>query len=260
MVAVALASLTPGADWANTFRPASELFMSGQNPYEISTLFNPPWLLLPLGVAALLPATLGQSLLFWLGMQSYMFVTLRLGGQQRTGALLFAYPGTLSGLLLGNVDWLVVLGVVLPARWGLFLVLIKPQLGVGLALLWLVEAWRAGGWRQVASTFAPVTVAFLLSFALYGLWPFRPLVAGSVPLVDTHWNGSLFPYSIPIGILFAALVLWRGHRGAAIAFGPAVAPYLASPSWTFLLLTLVRHPAVLAFVVGMAWLIRLTHF
>src|SRR5690606_38971700 len=72
-----------------------------------------------------------------------------------------------------NIDWLPLVGFVLPPQIGLFFILIKPQMGLAVALFWLVEAWREGGLREVIRVFGPVGAALALSLALYGLWPLR---------------------------------------------------------------------------------------
>lgn len=55
-------------------------------------------------------------------------------------ALLFS-PFVIGNASTGNIDWLVVIGLILPRPIGLFLLLLKPQLTAGILLLWLLEAW-----------------------------------------------------------------------------------------------------------------------
>ena len=83
---------------------------------------------------------------------------------------------------------------------------------------WLVEAWRAGSLRQVVRVFAPVTLVLLVSLAVFGLWPLNMLKATEF---TTYWNASLWPYSIPVGLVLTV---------AAIA-PRAATPWLPHPAY-----------------------------
>jgi hypothetical protein len=105
-------------------------------------------------------------------------------------------PPFLHLLRNSNFDWLVVIGFILPPSIGLFFVLVKPQIGIGIAIYWLFLHWKKKGVCGVILVFSPVTLAFILSFAIYGFW--LPLMFKSHGM-ETKWNLSLWPYSILIG-------------------------------------------------------------
>jgi hypothetical protein len=163
-VSVAAMYIPSDTDWHGTFRPAARALISGHSPYEVESFFNPPWGLLPLVPIALLPEGVGRAIIL------------------------------ISCLLTANIDYLVTLGFVFPPQIGLFFVLIKPQIGGAVALYWFVESWRRGGLREFVRIFWPITVASLVSFLLFGLWPLRTLGRS----VDVSWNASLWPASIPL--------------------------------------------------------------
>src|SRR5262249_52602097 len=144
-----------------------------------------------------LPEAVGRVMLLFCGLASYAFVAHKLGAKPIAVASLLASPLVMHVLLNGNMDWLAVLGFILPPKIGLFFISIKPQVVIAVAPFWLVEAWRDGGWKQVLKVFAPFTIILMLSFVLFGLWPLetvRDNIAG------VYFNASLWPLSIPVGL------------------------------------------------------------
>lgn len=101
--------------------------------------------LLPILPLALMPPDVGRAAFLLLSLAGFGYAAFKLGAK------------------------------LLPA--GAFLVVVDPQIGSMVALFCLVESWRKGGWREVLRVFWPVSLALLLSFALFGLRPFRCVVA-----------------------------------------------------------------------------------
>ena len=121
-----------------------------------------------------------------------------------------------------------------------------------MALYWLVEAWRQGGLGQVAKTFLPVSVLILLSLLMFGLWPLK------IPnLFDAYWNISLWPLSIPIGLVLVTLAL--RHRKASYAYmaSPFLSPYVGSYSYGTVILGLVSSTWETLAAVGGFWIAML---
>ena len=128
------------------------------------------WPLVPM---ALLPLEVGRAVLLLVSLISFAYTAWRLGAG-RLGVTAFTLsPPVMHCLLNANMEWMPLLGFILPPRIGLFLIAVKPQTGFAVGIFWLFAAWRKGGWREVVRTFAPVTLAMLLSFVLYGPWLFR---------------------------------------------------------------------------------------
>jgi hypothetical protein len=175
------------------------------------------------------------------------YTAYRLGAKPMTMALFLASPVVVHGALNANIDWLPVLGFVLPPRLGLFFVIIKPQVGWVLVLFWLVEAWRAGSWWQVVRTFLPVSVAVLLSFVLYGFWPMRFLAP-----IGFWWNASLWPASIPVGLALVVAAVRLRKKELAMAAAPCLSPYVLLHSWVGAVIALATQPwEMLGAVVGL---------
>jgi hypothetical protein len=240
-------SLLYAIDWSNTYRPAVWLLLAGQSPYAVKWFFNPPWTLFPLVPLALLPETVGRLFLFILCFSLFAFTAIRMGASRLALVVFLLSPPVVMSLYTGNLDALVLVGAVLPPWLGLFFLSIKPQIGSALALFWLIDSYRSGGARQVARTFAPISIAFLLSLALYGPWPLRDTDA-------LRANASLFPLSLAVGLplLVASFRLWRPRL--ALAAGPFLSPYLSFQSWSASLTALLtRPPELIAAVIGL-WL------
>lgn len=156
----------------------------------------------------------------------------------------------MHGMLNGNIDWLALMGVVMPPRIGLFFISTKPQIGIAIAIFWLIETWRDGGWQETVRVFAPVTIAFLLSLIFYGLWPLRASVETSL-----WWNASLWPMSLPAGIVLLVTAIRKRRLNYAMGASPCFAPYILLHSWVVAVYALIEStPETIAVVIGL-WLL-----
>jgi hypothetical protein len=224
--------LSIGIDWICAFRPAIVNLFHGQNPYT-GLYFNPPWILILLSPLALLPPELGAAAIAVICLCAFMIAAARLG-MGRVALLFFVLnPFMWVVARQGNIDWLVALGAILPPQIGLFLVVTKPQAGIAIVLFWLIESYRQGGLRQTLKTFTPITVAYLLSFVLFGLWFIPPSW-----LVPHQMNYSLWPVSIPIALALLAAAVRRRDIRRAITASPFLSPYVLTMTWSLAILGL----------------------
>lgn len=254
LVLVLLASffLPSGVDWTGVYRPAALSLLYGQNPYEIPGYYNPPWTLLFLIPFAVLPEPVGRGLLFVLTLVIVAIVAIRLGANRVSLIVFLCSPPVLQGLLNSNVDWLVLLGFILPPRLGLFFLAIKPQVGLAVAIYHAVESWRAGGMRRVMADFLPFTFVLVFSWLIFGFYP-----SGYGRILGKWWNASLFPASIPIGLVLLIKALVDRKVDYSFAASPFLAPHVVLHSWAGALLSLVKRPTeLLAAVIGL-WLLVL---
>lgn len=236
-----------GVDWTYVFRPAALAFLSGRSPYTVEGFFNPPWTLIPLIPFALLPENLGRTLLIFVGLAAFFYVGKRLGGSKTAILALLLSPPVLHGMLNGNIDWLALLGVVLPPQLGLFFLSMKPQIGAAIAFFWFIEAWREGGWRQTGRVFTPILLAFSLSMLLYGAWPLRAKVE-----VGLWWNASLWPMSLPLGMVLLVTAIRKRQLAYAMGASPCFAPYIWLHSWVVAIFAIIQStPETVAAVVGL---------
>jgi hypothetical protein len=250
----------PGADWQYGFRPAVYAILNGHSPYnlkcfvdpacESAGFFNAPWALLPLIPLALLPVRIGYAVLIIVSLASFGWVAYRLGAKPLTIGLLLVSPPVVHGVLVGNLDWLVALGFVMPPQIGLFFIIIKPQMGAAVALFWLIEAWRLGGWRRVLRTFWPATLALLISVLIFGLWPLH-----FERMTTQWWNASLWPLTIPVGLALLVSAIRKRKIEYAMGASPCLSPYLMMHSWVAALLALSGSLPEMAAAVAGFWIL-----
>lgn len=245
-----LAPIVPSAiDWRITFRPATLTLLSGASPYGDFFLVHAPWTLILLIPLAILPEAVGRVMLLFCGLASYMYVAHKLGAKPIAIIALLLSPLVMHVTLNGNMDWLAILGFVMPPQFGLFFISIKPQIGIAVGPFWLVEAWRAGGWKQVVKTFSPFTIVLLLSLLIFGLWPLEFIRQG-VPQV--FYNTSLWPLSMPVGVALFVASIRKRKIEYAMAASPCLSPYLLFYSWGGVLLSIISSvPETIAAVVGL---------
>jgi hypothetical protein len=185
---------------------------------------------------ALLPLRIGSAIISALAVFSFGYLAHRLGAKPVAIALFLLSPPIILEARSANITWLAALGFLMPPQIGLFFVSMKPQLGIGISIFWMVESWRDGGWRQVLRVFAPISLALGLSLLIFGFWPVW--IQDPSILVS---NSSLWPQSIPIGLVLLVRALWRRQRGLAISSSPFLSPYLSMHTWSVAMLGLLPH-------------------
>jgi hypothetical protein len=230
-------NLEGGVDWFITQRPATLLLLQGRSPYDlnlseeydsISYYYNPPWTLIPLIPLAILPPAVSRAAMIVVSIIASGYCVYKLGASPGMTALFLLSPPVLMGVWNANIDWMVLLGFVLPPQIGLFFVVIKPQMGLMVAVYWLIQSFRQGGLRETVRVFWPITLVTLLSFALFGLWPLFTLQNAPA---DAQFNASLWPYSIPAGLVAMAAAFRKNRIEYAMAASPCFTTYITFHSW-----------------------------
>ncbi len=239
-----------GIDWRRTFYPAVRLLLDGQNPYAVPTLHNPFWVLFPLIPFALFGERIGSIAYLIFSIFTYAFVAYKLKARLLAWTAFLVSLPVLYAMGMQNIDTFVLWGYILPPPIGLFLVLMKPQMGIGIAIYWAVVAWRQGGLKKVIVTFAPVSLALVLSYLLSGNW----LGGGRESVLSSSWNASLWPWSIPLGIGLVYLATRYTNDKAAIASSPMLSPYLAAHSWSVAFIGLLQSDLFMAMASAGLWI------
>jgi hypothetical protein len=243
LTGVYLAALLPSADWFVTFDPAARGIFTGHSPYEQPGFIYPPWmagLLLPL---VLLPPFYAHGLMFMVCLTLLALIARRLQVSLLTFAAFLLSPTAFGALLVNNIDPLVVAGMLLPPVWGLFLLVAKPQIGIGVAIYYLGAAWQKGRFWGVVRTFAPLGIAYSLAAILFPVWIQRLLYDPQMALSRTLFNRSTFPYLIPLGLFFLWLAFRNKNPYFALAASLFFAPYHTLYSYAVFQLALM-HPDV----------------
>lgn len=230
------------ADWW-IFQQAVQLILNGYSPYLQGHFFNPTWALLPWLPIAALPGN-------WPGV-AWTIITLigiaialrRMGFTASRSILAIAAPFAAVSLVAGNVDWIVLLGATFPPMIGVWLVIIKPQIGLGVIGWWILKWYRRGEWHRVFWLIAPVTLVLMLQNAIVGPHP-MPANSGFTPLAFVGW---------PIG-LWLLVKTWRTERrDTALAAMPFLSPYLNITSfiaWLPLVMRQSRRVTILCSAAG----------
>ena len=242
--------LPEGWDWPRYFRPAILEMISGQSPYTIQGYFNPPWTLIPLLPLLLLPEKLACALLTVIGIMVFALIGYKFHAKPLALAAFLLSPYVLYGAFSTNIDWLAAFGLLLPPEIGLFFVLTKPQIGAAVAIYWLFETWKSGGWRNIIRVFSPVMIAFLISFLVYGFWP-----SNAIWRVDHGTNMSLWPTSIPIGLVVLSLAIRKKEKRFAISASPFLSPYISPHSWATALIGLLPMQTEMILAVIGSWIV-----
>jgi hypothetical protein len=234
--AVYFSSFLPSADWYETFDPAARGLFSGRSPYEQPLYLNPPWAVLPLLPFVVFPPLVAHGLFFVASALALIYLAWRLGATPLATAAVLLSPTAVGGLLSGNLDAFVYLGMLLPPSWGLMVLMIKPQVGVGVALYYAVESWRQSRFAGLLRTFSLVAVAYLVSALIFPIW-----VERMIGKPENPWNRSLFPYAVPIGLFFLWLAVHRRNAYFALAATPFFAPYLTFYSYLAVQMALLHE-------------------
>lgn len=243
------------ADWNIAFYPASKLLLQGQNPYFVGRLHIPVWGLIPLIPFVLLGHDLGGLLLFFFNLFTYAYVGYRLKGKPVALLALLLSPLVFYNLFLGNIDSLVLWGLLLPPPVGLFLIVIKPQIGIGVVVYIARATWLEGGWRKLLLTFAPVTAALAISFLVLGNW----VANTSEDVVTAYWNFSFFPWSVPIGLAILIWAMARRKLALSLSASPFLAPYISVGSWFVLFMGLLENNLAMVGASFGLWLLYAVH-
>lgn len=241
--------LPVGLDWQLTYRPAALAVASGQSPYSVEIYYAAPWAAWILVPFAILPDTLGRLLTFLLGLIAFAYVAWRAGATRMTAILFLCSAGVVGCLNNGNIEWMPLLAVVSPPWLGLILAAVKPQVGIGIGLYWLVSLVWEKGWRTAVLAFVPVTALLILSFFLYGFWPLR----FSQTLAWSVDNTSLGLQSVFIGAVLLVRSVRIQDERMALASGPFLSPYVLQFTWSACLVGLLTHPWELLVAVVCLW-------
>lgn len=214
-----------GADDWKKYYDAAQRLITGSLPLyappEVVS-YNPPWVAVSAIPLSLFPPKFGWSALS-VGTLALAILVLRkweaTPGIVKPLAVLSS-PPMFYILLHGQIDLVVVAAVLLPQWVWPIAALTKPQVTIGLLL----------GIRRKRVLRAAVFSALVLgiSFGLWGFWP-TELTAQEMPVLTAGhnlWTG-LWPFQIPLGVIFVLLGLSRSDERLLIAGSPFLSPYAA---------------------------------
>jgi len=238
--------LPPASDFIDSFWPAAHLPL---DPYSVSKFLNPPWVALLLYPLTFLSERAAQAIIAYLNLSVTLLLITRYGGSRWSFLLTLTSAPFLSLLVNGNMDWLPMTAFLLPAQWGLAVMLSKPQVGLMAGVVWLKQVKRKDLFL------IPAICLLLVSFLVWGNWVvdmFRQVQLLNTRSVVGPWNIAPFPWLVPVGLWLLYLSWKQGDVLIAIAATLCLTPYIAFYSLTaFLAVLSARNPraAVIAWIV-----------
>jgi len=212
-------------DFQVFFYPAFVELAHGRTPYTVPGVYNAPWGLLPFAPLGFLPYPVAKALFVALMAIGIYSVPIMLGFPKWATFLYLCSPPVLFCLWFGNLDWVPLLGLlVAPFPFGVLLAMVKPHVGIGLVLFWMVT-------RKDRALVAAWTLACVaLSLLFFGDWPRAFFTA--MPRQVFVKNVSLWPFGIVGGVLLLGLaVKWR-KPVLALASSPFFSPYVLFYSYS----------------------------
>jgi hypothetical protein len=218
-------------DWSLSFAPAALYWLTGQNPYTTPLPFaSPPWSLFVLSPLVWIPAEFAMLL----PALALLYCAYRVRKPWLIPIVGLSFP-FIAATAYANIDWMVMVGVVAGGRIGMILNTVKPQAGAfaNVALLSQEPTWRGR-----FTLLMPLLILALVTIPLYGAW------LGGMTTISTDTgtvrNFSLFPYSIPLGVIGLYLAWTRQSVLWGVIASLCLAPYFYIHSFMPLLF-LIAH-------------------
>jgi hypothetical protein len=241
--AVIWMSPAAGHDWRDSFAPAGRMWW---DPYQVP-FHNPPWVALFLWPVAMLPLRMGFIANGLLAIGIVVWLVLREGGSSLAVLVTLLSPPFIGTLLVGNIEWIPIAGILIGGAWGVPLLLAKPQTAGLVAILFFK---RSGfKWRF----WLPMVAVMLASLLIWGWWPAK---IPPMPTDYSSWNLSIFPWGVPLGILCAWLAWKRDGLHWVLLAGILLSPYFGIGSLTpAVALWSVRYPRGIGLAVTVFWLL-----
>lgn len=203
--------LPPAIDWHYHFRPAARNLA---DLYQGSN-YNPPWLYVILWPLAALPESLGRGAL------AFLTVWICFEYLERSLSkilLLILSPAFLAVLVQGQIDAIILLALMGPEWSSLALLAIKPQ-----------GAFLCALRRLNVLSLAVLGTLLAGSVLIWGLW-----FTGLGSPRAAWFNLSLFPWSVPVGLIVLYLLSCRPDLRQSDALlclaSLCFAPYFAAQS------------------------------
>ena len=231
-------TLPPASDFIDSFWPAAQFPL---DPYRVASYLNPPWVALLLYPLTFLSERVAQAIIAFLNLAMTLLLIAKFKGGLRSFLLTISSAPFLSLLINGNIDWLPMIAFLIPANWGLVLLLSKPQVGIMAGLVWFKQS------KLSILLVLPASVLLIVSFIIWGWWISNMLhgVLKSGGKAVGPWNISPFPWLIPIG-LFLLYQAWKKEDELiAVVATLCLVPYFAFYSLTtFFAMLTARAPRV----------------
>lgn len=228
-----------GNDWREYFGPSARNWWPA--PWEHG-LPNPPWTALILSPLGFLPDRWVTALTNGFSVIVFAVAARKLGAPHWVAFLVLSTPFGIWMFNNGQIEWLVLLGLLLRKGADVPFLVIKPQ--VGLAVV-LTRLSRAG--HKWFTYLLPGIVVVILSLLVWRLWPLE-IFSRNQSLLDGGWNLSLWPWGIPVGAIVLALGWKYQDDGWGLVASPLLSPFVNGASYLGLVLALASKRPKLSLI------------
>lgn len=231
------------------YRDAAMLLTRGiLSPYAIYNFNNPIIVLAYYIPFVYLPVDVGFRVTVFVAMALYLTTIWQACHNWPAFALALISPLLLWNTFYVNLDWMVFGAVLLLPRYpaaSFVLALVKPQIGIVVAALALLELLQRRGYKAIAALMVFEAAIFILSLSQGMQWGF---------MIARPGNWSLFPWGLLLGLPLALYALLRRDRFAGLAAAPLMSPYVGTQSWIAVLPAAARRWWVIAAIDVIAWI------
>lgn len=247
-------------DWY-IYRGAAQAILNGdalyQNEFLFSYYYNPPWLALLLIPFSLFNFNLGAGLMVVASLTAMLAVCHRLELNLFKTGMVVGSPLLFYVLIHGQVDAIVLAGILLPVSFWPVVAITKPQVGLALGL----EAIKKEHFKNAVLVSGGI---LLVSFVWFGFWPLA-IINSPAPVNGPHnlWL-KVWPRQFPVGLAIIFLWINRGKEDVRwlLAASPLLMPYASAGSflglWAALHTELKNWQAAGIFIT--AWAITILPF
>jgi hypothetical protein len=221
-----------GRDWHNDIGPGARRWWP--DPWT-EGLPLAPWAALILSPLGGIPDRVATAFTNGLSVIILALVAKRFNGPDWIAIPILISPPGWWLFTNGQTEWLMLSGLLMFNGLDILLVVLKPQVAVGV----IVPRVRRAGARWFVYL-APALLFGLASFIIWPGWPLRILEFAPI-LIKGEWNSALWPWGLPVG-LFLLWQAWRtGEDRWGIAASPFLFPYVNMPSYLGLLIVLAAR-------------------
>lgn len=237
-------------DQIHIFRAAVESF---NDPYTVTGFVNVPWLVIVIAPFRLLPVEIAVLCQAGLMFALLTIIIFRFGGDFRSVVLTLTSFMSLDAILQMNIEWVVMVGLLLPVHYSLPFLLVKPQLALGYYFAVPPKKWFICGVVAVG--------VVLISFVIWGNW-----VPDMIVGIQTNSLGRFFniapinllpwPISVAIGGFFAYKSFRKQDAALGILAGFFFVPYFAPYSLPLIFAIVAIKARRLAIIISISmWVI-----
>lgn len=213
-----------GVDYLRFFNPA----LHSKNPYAVKGFYNPFWIF-PFVLAVELFGKYKVAAWIVLNLCGFLYAYLKLQVPSWAILPLLFFSGAFMSSYVGNIEGIIVLGLVMPAPIGILLLMIKPQVGMAIVAYYTLDTILHKGWKKTVILLFPFTILLSVSVSIYGTW----FLNSSNIVVEKYNTISFFPYGIPLGIALIVAGVSRKNIGYALMAIPLTTPYMIFHTWSF---------------------------